>query len=163
MRQRRTSPAQEHGRAREFDSFVAGAAGRLLHAATLLTGEPPRAAPRALRLLTASLAATYAAWPRLRGEDPYDWARHELATRYARSAAWRGRRTQDGVLGVLGRQERLVLVLRLYEGADEEQTAALTGLPVERVRVLCARGVATLRARARAERAVPGASGRDGS
>ncbi|WP_329455958.1 sigma factor-like helix-turn-helix DNA-binding protein [Streptomyces sp. NBC_01497] len=150
MRQRRTSQAQERRRAQEFESFVAGAAGRLLHTATLLTGEPPGAAPRALRLLTAALAATYADWPGLRGSDPYDRARQELAMRYARSAAWRGRHTRDGVLGVLGRQERLVLVLRLYEGADEGQTAALTGLPVERVRVLCARAVATLRARARA-------------
>ncbi|MGQ4512040.1 sigma factor-like helix-turn-helix DNA-binding protein [Streptomyces sp. DW26H14] len=176
MRQRRTSQAQERRHAQQsdsygscgsygsFDSFVAGAAGRLLHAATLLTGESPEAAPRALRLLTAALAATYADWPRLRGEDPYDRARRELSMRYARSAAWRGGRTQDGVLGVLGRQERLVLVLRLYEGTDEWQTAALTGLPVERVRALCARAVATLRARARAQSAAgPTTSETDGA
>ena len=33
-----------------------------------------------------------------------------------------------------------MLVLRLYEGVAEEQTAALLGLPVERVRAICARG-----------------------
>ena len=38
---------QERRRAREFEAFVAGAAGRLLHAATLLTGEPPGGNPRA--------------------------------------------------------------------------------------------------------------------
>jgi DNA-directed RNA polymerase specialized sigma24 family protein len=145
VRQQRAT--RDRRRAHEFESFVAGAAGRLLHAATLLTGEPPDRAPLALRLLTAALATTYADWPRLRGEDPYDRARRELASRYARSA-WHSRRLKDGVLGPLNRQERIVLVLRLYEGADDEQTAALTGLPVERVRALCARAVATLRASA---------------
>ncbi|GAA3731272.1 hypothetical protein [Streptomyces tremellae] len=152
MRQPRGAPGAERGRAPEFESFVAGAAGRLLHLAALLTGEPPQAAPRALRLLTAALAAAYADWPRLRGEDPYDRARRELVVRYARYAAWRSGRGRGGVLGPLGRQERLVLVLRLYEGAGEEQTAALTGLPPERVRALCARGVAVLRSGARAAR-----------
>lgn len=41
-------------------------------------------------------------------------------------------------------QERLILVLRLYEGVAEEQTAALLGLPTERVRTLCERATATL-------------------
>ncbi|MBP0460883.1 hypothetical protein, partial [Streptomyces montanisoli] len=161
MRQRRAD--EERRRAQEFESFVAGAAGRLLHVAVLLTGETPGDSPRALRLLTAALAAAYADWHRLRGEDPYDRARQELATRYARSAAWRMGRTRDGVLGPLSRQERLALVLRLYEGADEERTAALMGLPVERVRALCARGAGTMRAREHAARAAGAeATGRRG-
>ncbi|MFJ4919756.1 RNA polymerase subunit sigma-70 [Streptomyces sp. NPDC088725] len=145
MRQRQS--AMERRRAREFDAFVAGAGGRLLHAAALLTAEPPDATPRAQRLLTAALAATYADWDRLRdplhGEDPYDHARRELVARFARGA-WRERRAAGGVLCALGAQERLVVVLRLYEGAAEEQTAALTGLPVERVRATCARAVTRL-------------------
>ncbi|WP_351233973.1 sigma factor-like helix-turn-helix DNA-binding protein [Streptomyces sp. NPDC002133] len=144
MRQRRQSPVPSR-RARDFDAFVAGAAGRLLHAATLLTGEQPRRNPRAQRLLVAALARTYAEWDRLRGEDPYDRTRAELATRFARSA-WRLPRTSGGPLSRLTAQERLIVVLRLYEGVAEEQTAALLGLPVERVRAICSRAITILRA-----------------
>ncbi|MEV6787283.1 sigma factor-like helix-turn-helix DNA-binding protein [Streptomyces sp. NPDC051098] len=142
MSERRT--ALERRRAREFQAFVAGAAGRLLHAATLLTAEPAPRNPHAQRLLTSALAHTYAEWDRLRGEDPYDRTRQELAIRFARSA-WRHHRVRGGVLDRLTPQERLILVLRLYEGVAEEQTAALIGLPVERVRSICARAVATMR------------------
>ncbi|MFI5678855.1 sigma factor-like helix-turn-helix DNA-binding protein [Streptomyces cellulosae] len=151
MRERHT--AQDARRAREFDAFVAGAAGRLLHTATLLTAEDPHDNPRARHLLTPALAHTYACWDRLRGEDPYDRARQHLATRFARGA-WH----QYGSLGVLGRsrpprpgalarlspQERLILVLRLYEGVAEEQAAALLGLSQERVRAICERAVTNL-------------------
>lgn len=145
--------AQDARRAREFEAFVAGAAGRLLHAATLLTAEPPEENPRARRLLTFSLAHTYACWDRLRGEDPYDHARQYLATRFSR-AAWhqygglgalgRFRPHADGPLARLSPQERLILVLRLYEGVAEEQVAALLGLPRERVHAMCDRATATL-------------------
>jgi DNA-directed RNA polymerase specialized sigma24 family protein len=148
MRQRQA--AQNARRAREFEAFVAGAAGRLLHAATLLTAEEPHDNPRARRLLTLALAHTYASWDRLRGEDPYDRARQYLATRFAREA-WhrygglvRARRRPAGALARLTPQERLVLVLRLYEGVAEEQTAALLGLPVERVRALGERATTAL-------------------
>lgn len=129
---------------------MAGAAGRLLHAATLLTAEPPGVNPHAQQLLTASLARTYADWDRLRGEDPYDRTRQELAARFAHSA-WRyhkvrgGPKVRGGLLECLTPQERLILVLCLYEGVAEEQTAALIGLPVERVRALCARAIRTMR------------------
>ncbi|OIJ65124.1 sigma factor-like helix-turn-helix DNA-binding protein [Streptomyces mangrovisoli] len=136
-------------RAKEFEAFVAGAAGRLLHAATLLTAEAPDDNPRARRLLALALAHTYAGWDRLRGEDPYDRARQYLAARFAHGA-WRphgfGRsaRRAPGALAALGPQERLVLVLRLYEGVAEEQVAALLGLPTERVHTVCDRATATL-------------------
>ncbi|ANB08253.1 RNA polymerase subunit sigma-70 [Streptomyces ambofaciens] len=149
MRERQAS--QGARRAREFEAFVAGAAGRLSHAATLLTAEPPADNPRARRLLALSLAHTYAYWDRLHGEDPYDRARQYLATRFAREA-WhryggglgRARRRPAGPLSGLAPQERLILVLRLYEGVAEEQAAALLGLPVERVRTICDRATATL-------------------
>ncbi|MCX5368321.1 sigma factor-like helix-turn-helix DNA-binding protein [Streptomyces sp. NBC_00103] len=151
MRERRT--AQEARRAREFEAFVAGAGGRLLHAATLLTAEAPADNPRARRLLTLALAHTYACWDRLHGEDPYNRAREYLATRFAHGA-WhryaalplgRGRPlTAVGPLAGLTPQERLVLVLRLYEGVADEQVAALLGLPVERIRTVCDRATATL-------------------
>lgn len=170
MNERRA--AREHRRAQEFELFVAGAGGRLLHAALLLTGEPGRAADSgdgfdgscggatgsrgdepgsrgteaAERLLTAALARTYADWDRLRGEDPYARTRQELAVRFARSAR-RYRRPRGGVLGRLSPRERLVLVLRLHEGVPEEQTAAALGLSVERVRVICTRAVSALRSR----------------
>lgn len=139
--------AQGARRAEEFEAFVAGAAGRLLRTATLLTAETPDDNPRARRLLTHALAHTYATWDRLRGEDPYDRTRQQLALRFAR-AAWHHhalfRHARGGVLRVLGPQERLILVLRLYEGVAEEQTAALLGLPAERVRTICLRAMATV-------------------
>ncbi|WP_189310657.1 sigma factor-like helix-turn-helix DNA-binding protein [Streptomyces brasiliensis] len=148
MRERRASQAAR--RAREFEAFVAGAAGRLLHAATLLTAEAPGDNPRARRLLTLSLAHTYACWDRLRGEDPYDRARQHLATRFAR-AAWhqygglgRARPHPTSPLAALTPQERLIVVLRLYEGVAEEQAAALLGLPADRVHTICDRATATL-------------------
>ncbi|MCP9206084.1 sigma factor-like helix-turn-helix DNA-binding protein [Streptomyces sp. NEAU-Y11] len=143
MRDRRA--AQESRRAREFEAFVAGAGGRLLHAAALLTGEPlTRDTADAQRLLNTALARTYARWDRLRGEDPYDRTRMELAALFAR----RGhhyRRPRGGALDRLTPRERLVLVLRLYEGVAEEQTAAALGLPVERVRAICTRAVSVMR------------------
>ncbi|MFI7500196.1 sigma factor-like helix-turn-helix DNA-binding protein [Streptomyces sp. NPDC049687] len=150
MRERRT--VQEAGRAREFEAFVAGAGGRLLQAATLLTAEAPDDNPRARRLLTRALAHTYACWGRLRGEDPYNHARECLAVRFARGT-WhpyaglpfgRARTRPAGPLAVLSPQQRLVLVLRLYEGVAEEQVAALLGLPAERVHLICDRATAAL-------------------
>ncbi|WP_274561636.1 sigma factor-like helix-turn-helix DNA-binding protein [Streptomyces spiramyceticus] len=158
MRERQA--VQQRRRAREFEAFVAGAAGRLLHAATLLTAEPPSDNARAQRLLTAALSRTYADWDRLRGEDPYDRTRQELATRFARGA-WRYHRVfvrrwhvaGGGVLERLTPQERLILVLRLYEGVAEEQAAAQIGLPAERVRAICSRAIATMRSKPPAQAA----------
>ncbi|MER7697584.1 MULTISPECIES: sigma factor-like helix-turn-helix DNA-binding protein [unclassified Streptomyces] len=146
-------------RALEFETFVAGAGGRLLHTATLFTGEPsepPGAHPRAERLLHAALARTYADWHRLRGGDPYDRARRELALRFAREAR-RHQRPLGGPLDLLTPVERLVLVLRVYEEIGEEQTAALLGLPGDRVRAVCARAMARLRTPGAGRRGTPGA------
>jgi DNA-directed RNA polymerase specialized sigma24 family protein len=144
VRERRA--VRDRRRAREFEAFVAGAGGRLLHAATLLTAEPVGRAPHAARLLTGALARTYAAWDRLRDEDPYVRARQELASRFAHHA-WRYRRPRGGLLDRLTPRERLVLVLRLHEGVAEEQLAAHLGLPVERVRALTTRATGVLRSR----------------
>ncbi|MFF4949576.1 sigma factor-like helix-turn-helix DNA-binding protein [Streptomyces chattanoogensis] len=145
MRERRW--ARERCRAREFECFVAGAAGRLLHAAALLTGEPDgRPAPAAEELLICALSRTYAAWDRLRGEDPYDRARRELTAGFTRTAR-RHRRPRGGLLDRLPPRERLVLVLRLHEDVAEEQTAAQLGLPAERVHALCRHAVSEMRSR----------------
>ncbi|MDX3577498.1 sigma factor-like helix-turn-helix DNA-binding protein [Streptomyces sp. FL07-04A] len=151
MRERLTT--REHRRNRDFEAFVAGAGGRLLHTATLLTAEAPDDNPRARRLLTLSLAHTYACWDRLRGEDPYDHAREALASRFAHGAWHRygtlpfGRAHAGGAVGALARlspRQRLVVVLRLWEGVAEEQVGALLGLPEDRVRAVCERATATL-------------------
>lgn len=144
MRQRRS--AQKRRRALEFEAFCAGAAGRLLHVAHLLTAEPPDDAPQAERLLVRSLARTYAGWDRLRGEDPYEAARQQLVSRYAQTA-WRYRRSSGGLLDRLSPQERLVLVLRMSEGVAEEQTAAVLGLPPERVHQILLRASAAMLSR----------------
>lgn len=136
--------AHRHRRAEEFEAFVAGAAGRLLHLAALLTAEPNDRAPRAERLLATALSHTYARWERLRDEDPYAYTRQELASRFALTP-WRYRRVRGGPLERLTPRERLVLVLRLHEGVSEEQTAAGLGIPVDQVRSLCTRAVARLR------------------
>jgi hypothetical protein len=155
----RERPARdERLRAREFEAFVAGAGGRLLHAAVLLTAEPPGAAPEAERLLVWALARTRADWGRLRGEDPYEHTRQTLAARFAHTT-WRHRRGRGGLLGMLTAQERLVLVLRLYEGVGEEQVAAGLGLPVERVRALHTRAMGTLLSRPADSGASPAARG----
>ncbi|MFJ7999854.1 sigma factor-like helix-turn-helix DNA-binding protein [Streptomyces sp. NPDC096310] len=154
MRERRATT--DRRRAREFEVYAAGAAGRLLHTAALLTAEPPTATPQAQRLLVAALARTYAEWDSLHDADPYDHTRRELALRFADEAwrvRWAGLRAarttgsvpEGGPLRGLGARERLVLVLRLYEGLTEEQTASLLGLPEDRARALCARAMATLR------------------
>lgn len=162
------------GRDPEFEAFVAGAAGRLLHVAVLLTAEPlsgapagssggasgasrgaPRgasagapagastASPAARRILAGALARTYAHWERLRGDDPYDHTRQELCAAYARTA--RRLPPGTGVLARLSPLERLVLVMRVYEGVAEEVTAAQLGLTPERVEAVCNRAVAAMR------------------
>ncbi|MFD9452923.1 RNA polymerase [Streptomyces sp. NPDC059985] len=138
------------GRDPEFEAFVAGAAGRLLHVAVLLTAEPPSEADAARRLLAGALARTYAHWSRLRDDDPYDHTRQELCAAYARTA-WR-HPGGTGVLARLSPLERLVLVMRVHEGVAEEVTAAQLGLPPERVEAVCNRAVATMRAASRTGR-----------
>jgi DNA-directed RNA polymerase specialized sigma24 family protein len=153
VRERRAT--RERRRAQEFESFVAGAAGRLLHAAALLTSEPhTRPAPVAEELLICALSRTYAAWDRLHGEDPYDRVRQEMTARFAHTA-WRHRRRRGGVLEGLSPQERLVLVLRLHEGVAEEQTAAQLGLPAERVRALRLHAITEMRSSRRTAPAPP--------
>ncbi|MFJ2113643.1 hypothetical protein ACIOEX_17445, partial [Streptomyces sp. NPDC087850] len=73
-----------------------------------------------------------------------DRARRELTLGFAEDA-WRVGRWSAGVLGGLGARERVVRMLRLYEGLPEEQTASPLGLPEDLVRTLYARATASLR------------------
>lgn len=154
-------------RAQDFDAFVAGAAGRLLHVCALLTTEPLAGGesatadsagatsarsvdgergtgPAAHELLLHALARTYAVWDSTHDEDPYIRTRREVITHFAHGA-WRYRRPHGGVLSRLSPQERVVVVLRLYEGVAEEQVAAMMGLSEERVRAVCSRSISLLR------------------
>ncbi|SNS52291.1 sigma factor-like helix-turn-helix DNA-binding protein [Actinacidiphila glaucinigra] len=133
--------AAERLREAEFEAFAAGAAGRLLHVAALLTGDRTEGT----ELLCAALSRTYADWFRMRGEDPYAFTRAEIVRRFAQRPWWR--RPRGGVLGTLNVRERLVIVLRLYEGIAEEQAAAQLGMPSERVRTITLRATAVLRSR----------------
>ena len=137
--------AAETRRDAEFAAFAAGAGGRLLHAATLLTGDPQAAD----ELLTTVLAQVYADWFRMRAEDPYAWARSEMFRRFAHRPWWH--RPQGGPLDRLTAQERLIVTMRYFEGVAEEQTAAQLGMPAERVRTISARATATLRSSRPAE------------
>jgi Sigma-70, region 4 len=147
----------ERRRIREFESFVGGAAGRLLHVSTLLTCEDAAAAEE---VLCQALSRTYLNWNRLRGEDPYTYTRQELVAACLRRAGtrWLHRGPRTGHLARLTTQERLVLVLRLVEGVDEEQIAAMLGMAPERVHALCTRAAATLRSKAPAPPDPPAAS-----
>ncbi|MFI1097137.1 sigma factor-like helix-turn-helix DNA-binding protein [Streptomyces sp. NPDC020917] len=137
----RRRAAADSRRDAEFAAFTAGAGGRLLHSATLLTGDPAAAE----RLLTTVLAQVYADWFRMRAEDPYEQARSEMVRRFHHRPWWR--RPHGGELDRLSGRERLVITLRFFEGVAEEQTAAQLGLPADRVRAICARATATLRSR----------------
>ncbi|MET9695933.1 sigma factor-like helix-turn-helix DNA-binding protein [Streptomyces sp. NPDC006529] len=138
-----------------------------MHVAVLLTAEPERAAPAARRLLSGALARTFADWRRLRGDDPYAATRAELCAAFARSA-WRHHArlrpgAEAGVLARLSPQERLVIVLRVYEGVAEEQAAALLGIPADRVRAVCHRAMTALRAAAAAGGGDEGVAGGAGA
>lgn len=139
----------ERLREAEFGAFVAGAAGRLLHIAVLLTGDHTEAAD----LVCAALPRTYADWFRMRGEDPYVFTRAELVRRFAHRPWWR--RPRGGVLAGLDARERLVIVLRLYEGLAAEQAAAELGMPPERVRATALRVTAALHRQAALGEAAP--------
>ena len=131
--------AAESRRDAEFEAFTAGAGGRLLHAATLLTGDTHDAED----LLVTVLGRVYADWLRMRAEDPYEHARSELFRRFAYRPWWH--RPHGGALDRLTAQERLIVTMRYFEGVAEEQTAAQLGMPAERVRTISARAGATLR------------------
>ncbi|MEE4543567.1 sigma factor-like helix-turn-helix DNA-binding protein [Streptomyces sp. V4-01] len=136
----------------EFAAFTAGAGGRLLHAATLLTGDPQAAEA----LLTTVLAHVYADWFRMRAEDPYEQARSELVRRFSYRPWWH--RPRGGQLDRLSARERLIVTMRFFEGIAEEQTAAQLGLPLERVNAISARAAATLRSRRPPSAAAAGTS-----
>ncbi|MFC7468367.1 hypothetical protein ACFQVA_13675 [Actinomadura keratinilytica] len=145
-------------RARAFVSFAAGAGGRLLHLAALLTGEPP-AAPRTPAACSpprsaaptptgTPCAATTRTTAPAGTSSPATPVPPGTAARRGRADAgpWSPRPAHPARARRGGPEA--------VRGVPEEQAAALLGLPVERVRALTARATVRL---ARPPGGAPGA------
>ncbi|GAB7043854.1 MULTISPECIES: SigE family RNA polymerase sigma factor [Catenuloplanes] len=151
---------------REFAEFAQGASGRLLHAAFLLTGDRHRAEDAA----QTALVRTYAAWRRIRRQDPYAYARAVLVN-HVRDG-WRRpireyataelpdrpdatdvagevtrRRWLADALALLTPRERAVIVLRHYFDLTEVVVAEELGITVGAVKSMNARALQKLRSR----------------
>jgi RNA polymerase sigma-70 factor (sigma-E family) len=148
-----------------FVLFVAGARRDLRHLAWLLTGDQHRAE----ELVQETLARTYAAWPRIRRDDPTGYARRVLVN--AKTDTWRRRRHERLVEDVgesrypaadvadvvayraeivaalrgLTARERAVVVLRYYADLSEADTAAELGVSRGTVKSTASRALAKLR------------------
>jgi len=126
----------------EFVEFAQACSARLLHAAYLLTGDRHRAEDAA----QTALVRTYAAWRRLRNDNPYGYARAVLVNHV--TDGWRRplrehatddvperpaaddvadavtqRRWLIQALGALTRRERAVIVLRYFFDLPETSVA----------------------------------------
>ncbi len=154
------------GRDAEFAAFMAEHGTELLRTAWLLVGDPHQAE----ELAQAALVRTYAAWDRIRSDDPLRYARRVLAN--LRVDTWRRRRrevlsapeampegsaprTQDRVddrdqlvraLALLTPRQRRIVVLRHLVGLTDADVAADLGVSVGTVKSTASRGLATLRA-----------------
>ncbi len=129
----------------EYSAFVAASSRRLVHVATLISGDRHRGED----LAQSALVAVYVKWPSIR-DDPFPYARRcvvnahvswwkRVAGREAATADVPDNSRDDGTASVdarhalvaalktLTRREREVLVLRYVEDLSEEQTAAELG------------------------------------
>jgi RNA polymerase sigma-70 factor (sigma-E family) len=154
----------------EFVEFARASSARLQHAAYLLTGDRHDAEDAA----QTALARTYAAWPRVRKNDAYSYARTVLANlvidqwrRPLREYATEHlpdrpsendvaddvarRRWLIAALEALSPRERAVIVLRHYLDVPEADVARELDLSVGTVKSLNSRGLAKLRIPAQRE------------
>jgi RNA polymerase sigma-70 factor (sigma-E family) len=154
----------------EFRDFAAGSFHRLRRAAFLLTGHDQQAEDAA----QTALVKTYAAWSRIRRDDPYAYARKVLANHV--TDQWRRPiREQSGeqlpdrpvpgdmaedvarqqwlleALSVLTERERLVVVMRHYFDMPEAEVAVVLNIAVGSVKSLNFRGLRKLRVSVRDE------------
>ncbi|MET3960466.1 RNA polymerase sigma-70 factor (sigma-E family) [Marmoricola sp. OAE513] len=155
----------------DFDEFAVAAWPRLRHAAWLLTGHDQDAED----LASAALAKTFAAWRRVRSEQPYAYARRcvlnaqidrvrrrrnrvELVTDVvpdiAESGVGGGSAQSDRIadrdqlaalLGTLSVRERQIVVLRYYFDSSEAEVAEELGISVGTVKSTASRALARLR------------------
>ncbi|MGH3386079.1 MAG: SigE family RNA polymerase sigma factor [Nocardioidaceae bacterium] len=147
----------------DFETFVVAAWPRLRRAAYLLTGNHQDAED----LVQTVLARTYVAWPRIKQDDVYAYARRSLVN--ANIDRSRRRRftdvpvPPDGVLAgpshtaaddrdeivrllqCLSPRERAVVVLRYYCDASVRQVAAELGISAGTVKSTASRSLEKLR------------------
>jgi RNA polymerase sigma-70 factor (sigma-E family) len=149
----------------EFDAFVLSAWPRLRQGAFALTGH----AADAEDLLQTVLTRAYAAWPRVRREDPVAYVRRALVNAYI--DGWRRRqrvrvdpveevpdavvtdptggaedRVDLGVrLAALSARERSMVVMRYYLDLPEAEVARLLRCSTGTVKSTCSRALARLR------------------
>ncbi|MFC0033917.1 SigE family RNA polymerase sigma factor [Micromonospora chaiyaphumensis] len=148
----------------EFVEFATAASARLVHAAFLMTGNHHQAEDAA----QTALVRTYASWSRIRGGDPYGYARSVLVNHLVDT--WRRpireyptedlperhggdvadevatRRWLLGILGTLTPRERAVVVLRHYFDLPEAQVARELDVSVGTVKSTSSRALEKLRA-----------------
>jgi RNA polymerase sigma-70 factor (sigma-E family) len=145
-----------------FEDFAAARLPALLRYATLLSGEREQARDLVQEVLTRALLK----WDRIdRADEPYAYVRRMVTNEYL---SWRRRRrlvtvpleqapepvahssAEHGeelwaLLTALPRQQRAVLVLRYYEGLDDQEIADVLGCRSSTVRGYASRALATLR------------------
>jgi RNA polymerase sigma-70 factor (sigma-E family) len=156
----------------EFVEFAEASSAGLLHAAYLLTGNRHAAEDAA----QAALVRTYAAWPRVRRDDAFAYARRVLVN-YV-TDRWRRRlreyaagdlpeRPADadlaeqvvqrqwliGALGTLTLRERAVIIMRYLFDLPEAVVARDLGITLGTVKSTSSRALAKLRVSAHEESA----------
>jgi len=150
----------------DFADFVAGSQAKMIRLAELVTGDRNRAED----LAQEGFARAFAAWPRVRGQDPAAYVRRCIINAnidWWRRRSWReqphadipdqpgGADTaaalvaRDVVLRALSRltaRERVVVVLRFYLDLPEAQISEELGIARGTVKSALARALGKLRA-----------------
>ncbi|MFF3062445.1 SigE family RNA polymerase sigma factor [Streptomyces sp. NPDC057909] len=148
-----------------FQAFVQQKWRPLLLTAQLLTADRGRGED----LLQEALVKLWFAWPRIADQAPEAYVRRVLARSAARAAKrrWRSERTTDQLphlsdtfdgdkqisdrdhlvraLAQLPKRQRVAVVLRYAEDADDDRIAEVLNCSRGNARVLAHRGLATLR------------------
>jgi RNA polymerase sigma-70 factor (sigma-E family) len=151
----------------DFAEFAAASYGGLRHAGYLLTGDRHSAEDAA----QTALVRTYAAWPRVRRDDAYAYARKVLVNHLTDRWRRRGREYPvgelpereaspdpaddvalrhwvTGALATLTAKERAVVVMRYLFDQPEAAVAKDLGISVGTVKSTSSRALAKLRVRA---------------
>ena len=147
----------------EFKDFYMYEAPRLRRLAVMLTGDADRAAD----LTQDALVKTYAAWSRIRGDDPAPYAKRVLvnlcrnahrrrlvelrkAPTPPRDVVDRGDKVEEAMrvaaaLSVLSPIRRAVVLLRFYEDMKESEIAVTLDRPLNTVKSDLRRALEKLR------------------
>lgn len=145
----------------EFTAYVQGRRAALVRLAYLITG----AAAEAEDLTQVSLLKLYTSWDRIKERDNTDAYARAILVNAARS--WRRRRREEPavvaetaapvspdyaereelwqLLAGLPRRQRVVIVLRYYEGLSDGEIAAVLGCAPVTVRTQVSRALTKLR------------------